>query len=673
MVLYHAYHAGQLNLVLIHRLTKNKNLQASLLVGNRTLMGDVFHHLEKLIEAQIFNQILYCVEDYGCTKDYDYNSENVGECESLILEHFENIFQSNNVNVEDYEAIYSTVDMLHSFGIYLSLKNVHYFFIEPVQNMFQKLQNRVDVLPDKMKIYALTMTKHGASNGISDNITQIYFEESNIDTLSKKYIRFDFFQSVLLLDENSKNFIRTFFEAPILPYSEASHNLISTCSQWSIRELPNVKVVASLTYQLLADYLLDTSLPLIIKPHPLSRITKSDCEKHFPNAIVIEAKFPFNFLPLVKNIEKIESILSISSSTVFSVALNNNESICTGLSIWQSYILLHKTFFATEIMTQFCPNFDFFYYGIDIEYLVTQTKKRIQKNIIELNVAKLDDLTFAIIDNINWNKGNYHDVLLNSMKYCKDTVLVFLNSLEDYCFCAKSHLEYLDDIIPITIKKRQIKSDILCTLTPETIYIFTKNPETRRKIMNFSSSKELKYTGIEIYVEPTTEEQVGQQIAELRQKLLFQEIVELKQQVSLLPKELPYSPIEELQDLKEQIQRIPLQFPPPIEIKEENPVVVELLNQIVLSQNEKKKDLLLLHECNNSTQETLGNLVIQLEEVSLRMTLLQESQVQTQELESFVLVSKQSLYARLIQKIDQKYPKGSKKREFWKKFVEKFL
>lgn len=73
IVLYHAYHAGVLAKMLVHRLTQNRNKRAVLLVCARSLVGDIYDKLSKLIDLVFFENILYCSEAIACvgSKDED--------------------------------------------------------------------------------------------------------------------------------------------------------------------------------------------------------------------------------------------------------------------------------------------------------------------------------------------------------------------------------------------------------------------------------------------------------------------------------------------------------------------------------------------------------------------------------------------------------------------------
>jgi len=495
-VLYHAYHAGTLSQVLIHRLTYNKDKDAFLLVGNVQLMGAIHNKLNEFVDNNIFKKILVCSECIG----YRLNDE--VECENTIVEHFDKVFFDANINLDSFCEIYTGVDTLHSFGVYLSLKKKNYYFFEMHPNFFMNAQKRVNELPGEMRVYANVMTKHGASNGTGEFVTRIVHHNSeyNIEE-NPKVIEFDFNSKVLEIQEDDKIKLLNIYDYSFDLDTDKPVDLIATSSQWLLRNLPDVKRQACTMYQIIADYYMPENANLVIKPHPLSRVTSEEFNRFF-DVPVFKEYFPTNFLSMISNL-KVKSIYT-STSDISDQIKYTDKSVLLGDVYVKNYLLTYKLHYCISLFFYLLNNqsdYQLYHYGISNDYINNLLLYSFNKNMNStwLNCHNIQDFSFCIVDDINWNPGDYKNALSNSMlNGYGSSVFVFVNSKKDYFFLDMLEDEHLKNLVIIDLEKERNKKNVNSSMNTETIYIYCADKKIRQFIEAYNYFKHNKYSGFDI-------------------------------------------------------------------------------------------------------------------------------------------------------------------------------
>ena len=537
MILYHAYHAGTLNLALIHRMTINKDKEAVLLVGNEQLMGPIYKKLAKLIQLDIFQEVLYCSECFGLRE------KTVNGCEKAIQQHFDKVFAQSETNITDFEEIYTGVDTLHSFAIYLSLKKKKYYFFEAYKNFFQEAIKRLNNSKNEIPIYVETMLKHGAADGSSPYATRI-MRSTSVPIEGAQV--FDFETAVYDIEEEYKRKLFAFFDTQPVYSGNTPADVLVTCSQWVLRNFPDVKQRALTIYQYIADYFACSSRNLIIKPHPLSRCSTAEFKENFNGIYVFEKEFPSNFMPIMQNLS-IRDAYTICSTGALTFSKQQGNSYLVGYSFYRMYPLIHKVHYLIALYDNF-RNYIFSSYGISNEFVENVKNIIFKMYDVPMKWTNVDNIAnyFSILDDINWNPGNYGERLLSSIRTCnQDFIIAFLNSKKDD-FCTTLFLEDAKQYICIIeLKKIKIKEVTVAPTNSEYIVIFAKNSEVREKIESFLYKKELYYTGYIIEAKPLkgTEKEIFilsqmNQRLYLKQEECWQGIIRLEQKLeNLLNKE----------------------------------------------------------------------------------------------------------------------------------------
>ena len=111
----------------------------------------------------------------------------------------------------------------------------------------------------------------------------------------------------------------------------------------------------------------------------------------------------------------------------------------------------------------------------------------------------------------------------------RNSVVIFINSINDYCFCDLDNIDLLSNIVPV----------IICRISRETVqmhntkfYVFTKDVENKDVVKSFSYRKELSYSKVELIVEALSNDEI-----EYERKSCFEETMK----IDLLRKAFLYS------------------------------------------------------------------------------------------------------------------------------------
>ncbi|MDR0785980.1 MAG: hypothetical protein LBE74_08915 [Treponema sp.] len=129
MILYQIIHGGTWAWVITHKLTAMRDKPAVLLVDDSTKLSFGFErNFDGYVQAGIFSRVIHFNGSAG------NGLRTPQEIEKRILETYDDFFRKNNIDFSTIEAVYTSADVVHSFGVYLTLKGIHYYFCEMGQN-----------------------------------------------------------------------------------------------------------------------------------------------------------------------------------------------------------------------------------------------------------------------------------------------------------------------------------------------------------------------------------------------------------------------------------------------------------------------------------------------------------------------------------------------------------
>ncbi|MFI3228830.1 MAG: DUF6270 domain-containing protein [Bacillota bacterium] len=489
MILYQAYHLGNIVRVITHRLTVHKNEPAILMAGYSHLGGlkDKIKNLQKL---GIFDEVYLYYDGVG------YTAESETECEQSIIKYFDSFFVDNKIDINSFDAIYSGVDTFHSFAVYLAMKKKHYFFYELPKNFFEFARRRVATLPKIWQSYADVMIKYGAADGDTPYCTKIISPLSNY---IEGAVIFDFANKA---DEISNEYKKKliFFFGEIKP-KKGTYSLLLTSSQWLIRDYPNVKQYAAELYQTYVDYFIKENNMLMIKPHPLSRIDKSDCEKYFEDALVVNPSFPSDYLRIVDGFKANQVLSTVSASTHGIFEKSEDVTTMVGDQIYYHFNILHKLNVAIDL--GFCINNNIaiiYCFGISYQLVENMVRRHEKFKYVAIknyeNDSSLEN-SLLIVDDLYAKDIKKANKLLDILQQAKVSFITcFINSQSNFAFCNAEYPEILDCLTNIKISKTATKTNTLASLKDEFLYVCFKNLEC--DLSKYKLNKHLKYLGIDI-------------------------------------------------------------------------------------------------------------------------------------------------------------------------------
>ncbi|GHV36136.1 hypothetical protein FACS18949_15180 [Clostridia bacterium] len=169
MIIYQIYHGGAWEWVLTHAVTVAAKKEKILLVSNdnEKSFGAV-NGLDAFVDAGVFSRVVRFPGYVG------HKQKSIEHMERLIVEKYDAFFCENAIDILSAEAIYSSSDMIHSFGVYLAIKKIPYYFYEMFANHF--------TLRSTMKgrnLYEKLLEKYGAYNANYNLITPVLLGDSS--------------------------------------------------------------------------------------------------------------------------------------------------------------------------------------------------------------------------------------------------------------------------------------------------------------------------------------------------------------------------------------------------------------------------------------------------------------------------------------------------------------
>jgi len=510
-------------------LIKHKN-EPAILVGCDILKREML--ASKLIEMELFDYVI----------DYPYKLAFDGESEEDVLTTINNCFdpkfEEKQIDIGTISKIYTSDDVHNAFAIYLDGKNIDYTWIEPTENkskVYARYNHRFSMGVVSQGYYNLyRKTAPITTNGKCVKSVILF---PNTDLKDNLYVeRFDFNANFLKIPDDKKIAILNCFDIDIdlfksnniSLYLPNSTNFVVDEAQASgvrvthLTKGNDVHFVLNHSYcpekvdsftATLCDYFIDRNNTILCKQHPYSEV---NFEKIFDGkAKILDKDMPIEFLLLVPNI-KISQLLSVYTTAAVKLGAAVENDVQIGRSFRSVFYFYNKLFVTMNFILNNMQNKEIRYYGIPREAMDRfyqygfdnlSDKAFIRKN--EIN-SFTDNNCYLISPIPTENKPIImaKTLIRNLKKASDDCVIIFPNAIEEYCFCSLDELNLLDYITPIVIKRIPIKDHPLCDISDEVIYVFSKNASNRKLAQEMVLSKTLDYSGVELVVEPISEERI---------------------------------------------------------------------------------------------------------------------------------------------------------------------
>lgn len=504
MVLFVCDHYAGLTEMIALRYTYHTNQECILLIGADKTKEAVYQELEK---NKIFNRIL----QYNCrigAKEGDIN-----KTRQTICHYFDTLFSDNGIAIQQTSKIYTCSDLLSGFPIYLTQKGISYAMCELSANQLADL-HRYDAsreCNDADEAY-VALEKECCSLHGHPKLTIQYFldpETTAVGHLPKdRIVVFDVLEKLKAIKDADikekilNSFSRDFVKQKIID------TLIITNSTGYMKHSGLADHQTPLLYELLLDYYAKDPEKLYLKLHPYCWSGK-DFLTEFTDATVLSQNFPLELIGLCDDIHISQAVLINSTATNKIKSQIGNE-VNTGYSFYKNFRLLHQLFVCYSLVEYLKYETGSFHQKVKdynflckfLEYVFPLYSK---KEIKGINLNILNGKIFTVIDSCP--PTGMANICTGLKHASKDAITAFLNVDNRYDFYSAKDPELAEDMVPLRIKKIPLRNHVLANLDNEYVYIFSKDEVTRSKVRQFSLRKQLKYTGIEIQVEPMTMEE----------------------------------------------------------------------------------------------------------------------------------------------------------------------
>lgn len=399
----------------------------------------------------------------------------------------------------------------YSFGVYVAEQQIPFIFCEEAAGMMsrRRILEHIDELnPHLANLYSYVQ-ELGLYSGLCPIAKTIMcnFSAQSEGFEDNDYINFNVVDGLFSLDETVRQEIISFFtELKIL-------HIPHKCTILFTQPLANLRLAAYedeiQIYQFLVDYFFENRT-LVIKPHPDDLICYSGI---FPDAQIVRERFPSEFLPFILDHQP-ECVATIYSTAVYNLRGHYPEVFELDQSYEKDYVKIHKYYMALQIaMNLRNPIFCIGANRAMMEKLYERTgaSETIKETEFSEFILPNEPCTI-IVDDIGSQKEvdrkRLQDFMVNAGP---DTMFIFINSQNDYCWYALDKKDLWKDMSPVTIHKT-LREDVnteslYASLYDEVVYVYTKNENTMKEVKKMEIKKELPHVGIDISKFPLAEDQ----------------------------------------------------------------------------------------------------------------------------------------------------------------------
>lgn len=488
MVLYHAVSTYQLLCFIVHKLTFHQQDKCIILVSHG--IREKFPQYEHL--SRFFDIVIHYKHFIIVGSQTYYSQEN--------NKNIEKIFTNNKININELEEIHVGGAQC-SFGAYLTENDIPCIYWEEASGLLSRseiLLNNEKSLPEKQKY----CKEKGLYDGSSKNVTKrICNMDTQIEGFSDPLAEhFDVVQELCDMSEELRKQVCSFFTD--IKCIDIPKNAVLLLTQ----HFANLRLMSFedqvLLYQMLIDYFF-TGENIIIKPHPDDIMYYGFL---FPEFKIIREKFPSEFFPFIFS-NKPKTIATISSTALFNLKKHFDNFFTMDFRYQNEFYCTHKYYTAVWLCMRLGIGFQRIQLiGADDILLKNLFDMQNVENKPEKNILSG---TMYIVDNISESNGIERENIIELMEQLNDDdAIIFINSQEDYCFYDLGHKKYWDNIFPLCIHKKQLKTEeFYADTNEETIYFYSKDLGVLHMLDEFEYTKELAHTGLSVSLDKLSPEQ----------------------------------------------------------------------------------------------------------------------------------------------------------------------
>lgn len=497
MNLFHAISTYQLLSIILYK-QKCKDDNKSILMITNTLVNKFpnYQELEKY-----FNQIV--------VYDISMHISSSDNCKIQITNHFNKILNDNKLNINYFDNIF-LAGAHHYFGIFLAINNIKFTFFEDASGLLSKPYILENIERDVYKLRYSLNKEYGLYDGSCSSITNIVCNINAQREDAKQInniIHFDVIKELETLQYDIRYEIMRFFN-DIEYFEVESDSTVFLTQHFAGLNILNFEDHV-LIYQLVIDYFFDNK-NLIFKVHPDDVMYYSIL---FPKAKIIRHKFPSEFLPFIFS-QKPSEIATITSTAINNLYPYFDKLFKLDSNFEIYFKSIHKYYIAIKFLER--TGYKNVNYIGSNDNLMKNLIGHTDINLKNISVNKIEKIDFDndnngvyIIDDIEYsNSINEKDIINLLDNISPNSIMIFINSNKEYCFYDYEYKHIWQNIIPICINKKIIKSnEIYVNDNEEIIYLYSKNKEIASMAKQLVYNKKLESTGIEISIANLSEEQ----------------------------------------------------------------------------------------------------------------------------------------------------------------------
>lgn len=262
----------------------------------------------------------------------------------------------------------------------------------------------------------------------------------------------------------------------------------------------------ALIYQIFVDYFFPMK-NLIIKPHPDDLMFYS---KLFPEAHIIKERFPSEFLPFLLEYQP-DSVATIYSTAVYNLRGVYSNVFELDMYYEREFWKTHRYFTAMEIAKLLGkPVVCLGIYQVLMDKIGERVGVTCQfiKQVADI-LDKQEPITLIVDDVTGKEEIGRRNVQSYLNLAHKDTVVIFINSQNDYCWYDFGKNTLWESIIPVELKKT-LCTDANCeyvyeNLNSEVLYVYGKNNDLLKEVNEMQIEKHLPHVGIDVKKFPYVE------------------------------------------------------------------------------------------------------------------------------------------------------------------------
>ena len=495
--IFHTDHRGGLSRLVTLRLNRFADHSAVLLIyDGDSEYKEIFRKYE---ENGIFDKVLFF--NHGTTLKKNGKSAILNE----LCGYYDALSESGGISLENADVICTAGDIYNPFALYLSAKKKSYSIVELCDGQLSDKSrydiafNIGDISADFRELQTEYHVLCGEDGGFCE---RIFVSGVTLDRLDSKLYesciteKTDFDADLKnTAPENRKKLLSCYHDDLNELFADGQSTVLLLFNSLGYsRNAPYPDEKLPYIYQMLMDYYLASFDNIILKDHPNSFMTSS---RNFPECRKISGYMPIEYINLTDGL-KLSAVASISTTGISKIRERIGRNIEAGIGYFRATPLLHRMYTAFSVY-KFLGNF-----GQELHQKISsdEVMQTYIDNVFPELASKIGGLNMNIIGNAfivcgDCTPENGRNII-NGLKNAHErAVVVFLNGNNAYDFISPDYPEVMDHILPIKVREEALENS-LGVNAERFIYLFSKDRSVIEKMKDFSISRRLKYSRMNI-------------------------------------------------------------------------------------------------------------------------------------------------------------------------------